>query len=138
MSTSEEIARLFIEAINQQDLDQMKRLLDVDHRFTDSLGTSVEGREPVLAAWRTYFGWMPDYRINIEEILVQGRRVAMFGTARGTFAPEGALREENRWELAAAWLAEVGESLIESWQVYADNKPVYEIMERYRAGRTDP
>jgi limonene-1,2-epoxide hydrolase len=137
MSTFEQIARLFIEAINHQDLDQMKRLLDVDHRFTDSLGTSVEGREPVLAAWRTYFGWMPDYRIEIEEFLVRGRRVAMFGAARGTFAPEGALREENRWELPAAWLAEVRENLIESWRVYADNKPVYEIMKRYRPGSTD-
>jgi len=137
MSTSKEIARLFIEAINDQDLDQMKRLLDVDHRFTDSLGTSVEGREPALAAWRTYLGWMPDYRIEIEEILVQGRRVAIIGAARGTFAPEGALREENRWEIPAAWLAEVRENLIESWQVYADSKPVYEIMERYRAGRSE-
>jgi len=138
MSTSEQIARRFIEAINDRDLDRMKELLDVDHRFTDSLGTSVEGREPVLAAWRTYFGWMPDYRIEIEEILVQAPRVAMFGAARGTFAPEGALREENRWEIAAAWLAEVGENVIESWRVYADNKPVYEIMERHRAERTDP
>ncbi len=137
MSTSKEIAGLFIEAINDQDLDQMKRLLDVDHRLTDSLGTSVEGREPVLAAWRAYFGWMPDYRIEIGEILVRGRRVAMFGAARGTFAPEGALREENRWEIPAAWLAEVGENLIESWQVYADNKPVYEMMKRYCAGRTN-
>ncbi len=137
MTTPEEIARLFVEAINDQDLDRMEQLLDVDHRLTDSLGVSVEGREPVLAAWRTYFGWMPDYRIEIGEILVQGQRVAMFGAARGTFAPEGALREENRWELPAAWHAEVGESFILSFRVYADNKPVYEIMERHRAGSAD-
>jgi hypothetical protein len=62
----------------------------------------------------------------------------MFGAARGTFAPEGPLREENRWEIPAAWLAEVGENLIVSFRVYADNKPVYEIMERHRAGRTNP
>jgi hypothetical protein len=138
MTTPEEIARLFVEAINDQDLGRMKELLDADHRFTDSLGRGVEGREPVLAAFSTYFGWMPDYRIDIEEVLVQGRRVAMFGAARGTFAPEGPLREENRWEIPAAWLAEVGENLIVSFRVYADNKPVYEIMERHRAGRTNP
>ena len=137
MSTSEEITRLFVEAINAHDLDRMRRLLDVDHRLTDSLGTSVQGREAVLAAWRTYFAWMPDYRIEIEDLLVRGPRVAMFGAARGTFAPDGALHGENRWELPAAWLTEMRENLIASWRIYADNKSVYEIMERYRARRTD-
>jgi hypothetical protein len=138
MKTPEEIALAFVEAVNQQDVPGMAALLDGEHRLTDSLGRSIEGREAVLAAWRAYFGWMPDYRIAIGDVLVRGSRVALFGTAFGTFAPDGEIRRENRWELPAAWLAEVAENLIESWQVYTDNKPVYEIMERHRAGRTDP
>jgi hypothetical protein len=137
MSASGEIARFFVEALNEHDLERMAALLAADHRFTDSLGRAIEGREAVLAAFRTYFAWMPDYRIEIELSLVQGRQVALFGSARGTFAPDGVLRGENRWEIPAAWLAAVSESLLESWRVYADNTPLFEIMERHRAGRTE-
>lgn len=137
MTAPEETVRRFTEAINDRDLDRMSQLLHPDHRLTDSLGRSVEGREAVLDAWRGYFGLMPEYRIDVREILVHGPRVAMFGSARGTFSPDGALLAENRWEIPAAWFAYLDGNLVERWQVYADNKPVYEIMERYPKGRTD-
>lgn len=137
MRDAEEIARRFTDAINDRDLDRMRQLLHPHHRLIDSLGRSIEGREAVLEAWRGYFGFMPEYRIEVGDVLVQDPRVAMFGSARGTFSEGGALLAENRWEIPAAWLARIDGSLVESWHVYADNKPVYEIMERYSKRRTD-
>ncbi len=138
MPTPEEIARLFIEAVNDRDLGRMRELIHVRHRLTDSLGALVQGRELVLGSWRGYFGFMPDYRIEVGEVFARGPTVAIFGLARGTFAPDGVLLKENRWEIPAAWLARIDSDLVESWQVYADTKPVFEIMERHRAGSAPP
>jgi hypothetical protein len=52
----------------------------------------------------------------------------VFGAAGGTIATNGELPPENKWRTSAAWLAVVEDGLVKKWQVYADNKPVYEIM----------
>jgi hypothetical protein len=56
--------------------------------------------------------------------------VAVFGSAGGTIAANGKLPPENKWRAAAAWLAVVENRLVKEWRVYADNKPVYDIMAR--------
>jgi hypothetical protein len=57
-----------------------------------------------------------------------GHLVAVFGAAGGTIAKNGELPPENKWRITAAWLAVVENGLVKEWRVYADNKPVYEIM----------
>ncbi|MGB8522524.1 MAG: hypothetical protein WCD43_06135 [Candidatus Acidiferrales bacterium] len=52
----------------------------------------------------------------------------MFGSAGGTIAANGKLPPENKWRTSAAWLATVENSLVKEWRVYADNKPVYDIL----------
>jgi hypothetical protein len=48
------------------------------------------------------------------------------GLASATHSGSGA-----QWHIPAAWKATVaGTSTIAHWQVYADNKPVYEILSR--------
>jgi hypothetical protein len=48
------------------------------------------------------------------------------GLASATHSGSGA-----QWHIPAAWRATVaGTSIIAHWQVYADNKPVYEILSR--------
>jgi len=61
-----------------------------------------------------------------------GNTVAVFGTAGGTIVTNGKLQPENKWRTSSAWLAAVENSLVKKWQVYADNKPVYEIMAKAR------
>jgi uncharacterized protein (TIGR02246 family) len=118
----------FLALINKRDADKLAGLMTEDHLFIDSLGNAVRGREKMREAWRGYYSFCPDYWISHQEILESGNTVAVFGTAGGTIATNGKLPPENKWRTLAAWLAVVENGLVKEWRVYADNKPVYEIM----------
>jgi ketosteroid isomerase-like protein len=107
-----------------------------DHVFIDSLGQSIRGREHMRSGWRSYFAFCPDYCVSHEEIFQSGNRVAIFGAAQGTVAADGKLPWENKWRASAAWLAIVEEGLIKQWRIYADNKPVYDILARSNQSRS--
>jgi len=128
--SAEEVVRGFVDRINAHDVAGLLALMTSDHDFIDSLGHTIRGAEELRSAWRTYFDWMPDYAIEIESVVAGGEVVALFGRASGTYAPDGALRKENRWEVLAAWRAVVRDERVAQWQVYADNKPVYDILAR--------
>jgi ketosteroid isomerase-like protein len=120
----------FLKRINQHNADKLAELMTEDHIFIDSLGQSVRGRENMRFGWRNYYAFCPDYWISHEEIFPSGGLVAVFGAAGGTIAADGKLPPENRWRTSAAWLAIVQGSLVREWRVYADNKPVYDIIAR--------
>ena len=117
----------FLDRINKRDADKLAELMSEDHVFIDSLGNTMQGREKMRAGWRGYYSFCPDYWVTHEEILGNGNIVAVFGAAGGTIAANGKLPPENKWRTSAAWLAVVENGLVKKWQVYADNKPVYEI-----------
>ena len=123
----------FIDRINRRDADELAAAMTEDHVFVDSLGQSVRGRETMRAGWRGYFALCPDYRVAHEAIFEDANTVAVFGTAGGTIAAGGTLPAENRWRIPAAWLAIVENGLVKEWRVYADNKPVYDILARSRS-----
>ncbi|HSS44239.1 MAG TPA: nuclear transport factor 2 family protein [Thermoanaerobaculia bacterium] len=120
--------RAFVRAINSRDPEQIALRMSEDHLFTDSLGRKVRGREKMRRAWAGYFLLFPDYRIVVAQALEKRNVVALFGTAEGTYAPDGTLQRANHWELPGAWSAVVGDGLVAEWQVYADNTPVLQIM----------
>ncbi len=111
----------FLNAINQDNPDKVAELMTEDHVFTDALGNSVRGREKMRAGWRGYFAMCPDYRVSHEDIFHNGNTVAVFGSAGGTIS-------ENKWQIPAAWRAVVHNGLVQEFRVYADNKPVYDIL----------
>jgi len=123
-----ELVLAFMERINQRDVNGLCALMTEDHVFVDALGARVQGRENMRKAWTGYFGMIPDYKVSHEEVLQQGNIVAVFGTARGTYAPEGRMKRENFWEIPAAWKAIVRNGQIAEWRVYADNQPVRKLM----------
>ena len=123
----------FIDRINQRDADKLAELMTDDHVFIDSLGEIVRGREKMRAGWRGYYAFCPDYWISHEKILSDGNVVAVFGAAGGTIATNGELPPENQWRIPAAWLAIVENGLVKEWRVYADNKPVYDIMAKSKS-----
>lgn len=125
----------FLDRINQRDVDQLAELMTEDHVFIDSLGQAVRGREKMRAGWRGYYAFCPDYWVSHEEIFQQGNLVAVFGAAGGTIAANGKLSPENKWRTPAAWRAVVERGLVKEWQVYADNKPVYDIMAKFQPHR---
>jgi ketosteroid isomerase-like protein len=120
----------FLERINQGNADKLAELMTADHTFFDSLGHTVSGRENMRLGWRNYFAFCPDYWVSHEHIFPAGDLVAVFGAAGGTITANGALPPGNRWRTPAAWLAIVETGLVKQWRVYADNKPVYDILAR--------
>lgn len=98
--------------------------MTADHRFIDSLGNVVEGRDKMRAGWAGYFSMVPDYTISIEEIFSNGPVAVMLGSAQGTYTSDGELHEENRWQTPAAFRAVIEEGKVAEWRVYADNDPI--------------
>ena len=121
---AESVAHGFVRAINRQDVEALAESMAAEHRFIDSLGGVLAGREKVQTAWAAYFRMVPDYAIAVEETLCDGPVVVMLGVARGTYAPDGQLREENRWETPAALRAFIEDGKVAEWRVYADNEPI--------------
>lgn len=107
--------------INQSDPDGVAGLMTEDHVFVDSLGRRVEGREKMRAGWKQYYAFCPDYWISHEKTFADGSVVVAFGAAGGTVSG-------TKWRIPAAWMAVVENGLIKEWRVYADNKPVYDIL----------
>jgi hypothetical protein len=132
MHSPEEAAGFFVEAINVHDPRRILELMSPDGEFVDSLGVGF-GTEVLLEAWTQYFKMVPDYVIDIEDTLSRGELVVLLGTAAGTYAPDGVLRTENRFRVHAAWRAIIRGGSVSRWQVFADNKPVYDLMRRSKA-----
>ncbi len=129
-----DLALRFMEAINAHDVERIAGLMAEHHEFVDGLGQAITGREAAESAWRGYFGFCPDYAVSHEDVFCERDHVAIFGAAGGTLAAAGVLRPENSWRVTAAWLARIEGRLIARWQVFADNKPVYDILARLQAG----
>jgi ketosteroid isomerase-like protein len=130
-----EIVLQYMERINQRDPEKVVELMTEDAEFVDSLGKKLSGRANLLKGWGGYFGFCPDYWVSHEEIFGDGKLVAVFGAAGGTITTGGPLprgemnaNSKYRWHTTAAWLAIVENGLIKKWQVFADNKPVYDIL----------
>jgi len=122
----------FVGAINRHDLDELSALLAPDHRFVDSLGHEIVGRENVATAWRRYFEMAPDYSLSIDRLLGEGAEVALFGTAAGSISAAGG--ETGNWSIPFAARARIESGRVAEWRVFADNEPVRAIL---RSGPAD-
>ncbi|HXI22888.1 MAG TPA: nuclear transport factor 2 family protein [Pyrinomonadaceae bacterium] len=129
--TNHETVLAFIRSINARDADGLGELMSDDHRFIDALGNEVVGREKMVPGWRGYFVWFPDYSIEVNEVFAGEARAseqtfAMFGFAGGSFKGDS----EASWRIPAAWKAIVKDGRVALWQVFADTKIQFEIIER--------
>lgn len=118
----------FMRKMDEHDVEGLCALMTEDHCFYDALGNCVRGKEAARGAWVGYFKWFPDYRVSHKEILHQGNLVAVFGTARGSFAGSQQGPPSKPWEIPAAWKAVVADGLVAEWRVYADNQPARQQM----------
>jgi ketosteroid isomerase-like protein len=125
MESAAAIATLdeFVRCINAHDPKGIVSLCTADHIFVDSLGAQLSGQEQLEQAWTGYFSLFPDYRIEIEAAASQDDVIIACGFASATHAPS-----KKSWRIPAAWRAIVRSGQIAEWQVYADNKPVYELL----------
>jgi hypothetical protein len=82
-----------------------------DHVFVDSVGNRVHGATSMDVGWRSYFTLCPDYWIRADHAIAEC----------GTVGEAGGTIDGVAWRTPAAWKAV---------RVFADNKPVYEILAR--------
>ena len=123
--------RRFIQRINAHDADGIVALCTPGHVFTDSLGHRMIGRAALVPAWKGYFALFPNYHVHVSRLLASGGVVAVFGSAGGTLA--GAESDAaSSWSIPAAFRAVIRNGRVAQWQVFADNKPVYELLARAR------
>ncbi len=115
----------WIAAINDHDVTRIAGLMTPDCVFVDSLGNRVESARDIEAGWRSYFAMCPDYWIRVDTSIAEGDTALISGEAGGTMDGE-------TWRIPAAWKAVIRDGLMLEWCVFADNKPVYEILARRR------
>jgi len=113
-------------AINDHNVDVLALLMSPDHLFVDSLGNRVQGATRMQMGWRSYFTMCPDYRIQIDIVISELGTILAVGEAGGSI--DGIV-----WRTPAAWRAIVRDGEVLEWQVFADNKPVYEILTQRKA-----
>jgi ketosteroid isomerase-like protein len=118
----------FMDRINQRDPGRLAELMTEDHVFIDSLGQTMRGRERMQKNWESYYAFCPDYFVSHDDIFQNGNIVAVFGAASGTISVNGKALPQNKWRTPAAWRAVVEDGLVREWRIYADNKPVYDIL----------
>jgi ketosteroid isomerase-like protein len=123
------VVQTFVERINAGDIDGLVALMTADHRFTDSLGNVVSGRDAMKGGWAGYFRMVPDYRLEAQEWLCDGPVVVMIGTAGGTYSPDGTLSPDRRWSTPVACRALTRGQHVAEWRVYADNEPIRKLMQ---------
>jgi ketosteroid isomerase-like protein len=129
--TAQKVAEQFVTAINAHDAERLASLMTSNHRFIDSLGVVVEGRDAMREGWRFYFTMVPDYKLDISRSFAaeDGKAEAMLvGVASGSYWSDGITRPDSSWSTPAALRAVVHDGQIAEWQVYADNEPIREQM----------
>ncbi len=114
-SPATDLANAFNVAINRADLADLTALMSEDHRFVDSAGSTVAGKEACVAAWASFFESFPDYRnvFDSVDLIAEGRVVAT-GRSESTV---GALNGPARS------YATISNGLISEWRVEDPDAP---------------
>jgi ketosteroid isomerase-like protein len=123
---SKTLIRDFAKAISSQNVAAIYRLMTPDHTFIDAHGNEIASAEVMKTGWAGYFELFPDYHIEFTHIFENGNMYAAFGFAGGTYKG----KKGKSWRLPAAWKVVVENNKIKLWQVYADTKIPFELMER--------
>ncbi len=120
---SADIFMQFVSAINNHDVQSLTALMTTDHVFVDSVGNQVHSATSMELGWRGYFAMCPDYWIHTDHVMTEDGVVLAVGEAGGTI-------DGVSWRTPAAWKAVTRDGKVMEWRVFADNKPVYEILAR--------
>ncbi|HML15612.1 MAG TPA: nuclear transport factor 2 family protein [Bryobacteraceae bacterium] len=123
---SGDVLKKWLAAINGHDVEALVELMTPDFVFVNSVGNRVDGARAMEPGWRNYFTMCPDYWIRTDLIMSDGDTLLLAGEAGGTI-------DGQPWETPAAWKAVTRGAAVAEWRVFADNKPVYEILKRRRS-----
>ena len=132
MSTkvTKDVINKFVEAINNHDIEAIHQHMAEDHRFIDSMGRTVAGRDEMKKSWIAFFKIVPDYKITISEVFSSDNKLVLLGNASGTYSTDGNLKPENQWKTQAAWRAVVEGGKIAEWKVFGDNEAIRKVIRK--------
>lgn len=125
----------YIKAINTADINELYKLMSIDHLFIDAHDNNVRGKENMIQSWRDYFVMFPDYKIEVKDILQKDDLVCILGYASGTYKNLKNKENSNYWRIPAVWTAVIKDDQIKQWQVYADNIIVTDIINRVESNK---
>jgi len=125
----------FIERINAHDVDGIMALVSKDYEFVNSSGDHFHDLKFLRDTWRAQFENHPDFKIRVQHVICDpdGERVGVFGFSEGTYSPDGVLREENHWEVPAAFLGIVRDGKLAYWETYSDASIVFDLIKSQSA-----
>lgn len=121
----------FVTAINEHDTDRLYELMTPGHTFVDAIGNRITGADNCRQAWTKYFHYFPDYTLELMESLDTGHTVMATGLAMGTYLGS-ANNGKDHWRIPAAWRAVLNEDQVDLWQVFADTKIPFDIIESHQ------
>jgi ketosteroid isomerase-like protein len=99
----------FNEAINRRDVAALTELMTEAHRFIDTEGATVDGKQACMEAWQGFFESFPDYRNVFDDVSETGDGVVVArGRSECAFAPLAG---------PAEWRAVVRGGRVDVWQV---------------------
>ena len=75
----------YINAINAGNINKLEELMAHDHLFIDAHDNRLIGRENMKQSWIGYFSMFPDYKIEIDEVLIKDSIICILGYASGTY-----------------------------------------------------
>lgn len=122
-------ALAFVERVNAHDVDGIVGLLSDDYHFVNSSGDEFQGRPFMREVWLDQFSKHPDFRIRVTRVIADENGVALFGFSEGTYAPDGELREENKWSVPAAHLFTARGGKVTYYETFSDASMVYDLMQ---------
>lgn len=121
----------FVLQINDHNVDGIIALMSDDFIFTDAQGIHFEGKENLKKSWEAYFKMFPDYKITINNSSENATVFLASGTAEGTYGGARNASGDNYWNIPAAWRSEIDNAKVKSWQIFADTKIPYDIINKF-------
>jgi ketosteroid isomerase-like protein len=133
MDEMKQVILQFIERINAHDVDGIVALMSKDYEFVNSSGDHFRDLQFLKDTWRAQFQNHPDFKIRVDRVICDGECVGIFGFSEGTYSPDGVLREENHWEVPAAFLGIVRDGKVAYWETYSDASIVFDLIKSQSA-----
>ena len=105
--------------ITENDVDGISRLITDNHVFTDSAGTTISGKQAVLAAWNGFFAAFPGYRNAFKHYAERGDSIAIAGRS---------FSSDPRLDGPALWRAVLTDGKLSAWEVHDDTPENREML----------
>ena len=91
MAAPKDVMTAYFDALADQNLDAIAAAWAPDGAMT-ALGVEVVGPAGLRAYWAEFFGAIPDFRFEVQDIVADGDQVAVHWAGKGTFAGPNAFQ----------------------------------------------